>query len=147
MRRSARAFTLGATLLSAACAGHGITLSTTSRPADPALLLSCARSVASEHGLAQITQSSAQLEARTPMAVQTSEERGSASYDVLTVKLSRAKEGLRMLVGSATYALRGLRAGGVGSSTVKTEWVPLAPSEQVALARDAVLNKCGTLGN
>ena len=150
MRRPLRAFTLGAALLSAACAGHGISLGTSNRPTDPALLLSCARSVASERGLGEITQSpeTMELQAKSAVDVSTPSERGTTpSYDVLTVKIAQAKQGLRMLVGSSSYALRQLRAGGVGTSAAKTEWVGTPPSERVALARDAVLSQCGTLGN
>lgn len=150
MRRPLRAFTLGASLLSAACAGHGLTFRPTARPADPALLLSCARNVASERGLGEITMSAEpmQLQAKSAVDVSAGAERAATpSYDVLTVQLSRAKQGVRMLVGGASYALRQLRGGSIGSSAAKTEWVGTPPSERVALARDAVLSQCGTLGN
>jgi hypothetical protein len=150
MRRPLRAFTLGAALLSAACAGHGLNLRPSSRPTDPALLLSCARSVASERGLGEITQPAGSLELQAKSAVDASnsaEHAATPSYDVLTVKISQAQKGVRMLVGGASYVLRQLRGGGVGTSAAKTEWVGTQPSERVALVRDAVLTQCGTLGN
>ena len=57
MRRSARVLSLVVPALTAAlasaCAGHGITLGPAGHPTDPALLLSCARSVATERGLGE----------------------------------------------------------------------------------------------
>ena len=151
MRRPVRAFVFGASLLSAACAGHGLTLRPTARPSDPALLLSCARNVATERGLGEITMSAEPMELQAKSVVDVSagaERGGTPSYDVLTVQLSRgAKQGVRMLVGGASFALRQLRGGGIGSSAAKTEWVGTQPSERVALARDAVLTQCGTLGS
>jgi hypothetical protein len=150
MRRPLRAFPLGAALLSAACSGHGLTLRPSARPADPALLLSCARNVAAERGLGEVTMSAEpmQLQAKSAVDVSAAAERSTTpSYDVLTVQLSHAKQGVKMLVGGASYALRQLRGASIGSSAAKTEWVGTQPSERVALARDAVLSQCGTLGN
>ena len=149
MRRTARAFTLGATLLSAACAGHGISLRSTSHATDPSLLLSCARSVASERGLGDITQpvGALELQAKSSVEMPAPETDGTPSYDVLTVKLSPWRSGFRMLVGSTSYALRQLRTASVGTSVARSEWVGTQTSTRVALVRDAVLNQCGTIGN
>ena len=68
MRRTARAFTLGATLLlGAACSRNAMNLAVANRPADPTLLLSCVRSVAAERGLGEITQTSGTLQAKSPV--------------------------------------------------------------------------------
>lgn len=147
MRRSARAFTLGATLLgAAACNRNAMNLAVANHPANPALLMSCARTVATERGLADVTQSSETLQAKSAVAA-AGEQGVTPTYDVLTVTLSPAKQGLRMLVGSTSFVLRQLRNGGVGTSAAKAEWVGTAPSSRVALARDAVLTQCGSLGN
>jgi hypothetical protein len=148
MRRSALALTFGVTLLTAACSRNGMQLAVSNKPADPSLLLSCARSVASERGLGEITQNSEAMELQAKSAVDVAASGGTApSYDLLTVKLSPARKGLRMLVGSASYALRQLRSGGVGSAAQKSEWVSTSPSTRVALVRDAVLDQCGTIGD
>ena len=149
MRRpSLLALALGVSLIGTACAGRGPNIGSRSRPTDPALLLSCARSVASERGLGEVTLSpeSMELQAKSSVAVSPTSARGPApSYDVLTVRISRAKQGLRMLVGGASYAMRQLRGGG-GTSTATPEWGGTQPWERVALVRDAVLDQCGTLG-
>jgi hypothetical protein len=147
MRRTARAFTIVATLVAtAACNRNGLNLAVSNHPTDPALLMSCARSVASDRGLPVISQSDGTLQAKSVVATP-GDESVAPSYDVLTVKLSPAKRGLSMLVGSASFALRQLRGGGVGTAAAKTEWVGTAPSTRVALARDAVLAQCGSLGS
>ncbi|MBV9879976.1 MAG: hypothetical protein JO180_05735 [Gemmatirosa sp.] len=148
-RASAIVLTLAAPLALAACAGHGLTLSTGSNaPPDPTLLLSCARAVAADRGLGVISQAPEQFELQARSAVESSVA-AAPSYDVLTVKLSPAKRGFRMLVSSASYALHQLRgATGPGSSVApKTEWIGTSPSSRVALARDAVLDQCGSVGN
>jgi len=137
-------------VLATACAGRGLTFSTTTRPNDPNLLLSCARNVASEQGLGVVTERSGQfeLEAKSPPeapAPSSSASAAAQTYDVLTVKLSPVKRGFEMLVGSASYALRSLR--GATADAAKSEWVGTSPSSRVALARDAVLTQCGNLGN
>src|SRR5438067_290338 len=148
MRRSARVLSLVVPALTAAlasaCAGHGITLGPAGHPTDPALLLSCARSVATERGLGDVTQPAGALELQAKSTITAP----TPSYDLLTVKIAQEKKGdFRMLVGGASYALRQLRSSGVGTSSSKPEWVGTSPSERVALVRDAVLTQCGTLGN
>jgi hypothetical protein len=147
----ARSACLSALLLTTACAGRGLTFATTTRPNDPNLLLSCARTVAADQGLGVVTQSSEQFELQAKSAVEAASEpsaaapQGDQTYDVLTVKLSPAKRGFEMLVGSASYVLRSLRP--AGADAAKNEWVGTSPSSRVALARDAVLTQCGNLGN
>jgi hypothetical protein len=125
-------------ILSAGCAGRGISLSTNNHPQDPALLLSCARAVATDQGLGVVTQSSDAFEIQAKSSVDT------PTRDVLTVTLSPAKKGFQMLVGGASYVVRQLR-GGTGDA-VRSEWVGTSPSHRVAVARDAVLTQCGSLG-
>src|SRR5687768_14942691 len=99
MRRSARAIALGLTLLTAACSRNGLQLAVSSAPADPALLLSCARSVATERGFGDITQSAEPMGLQAKSVVEVPGANGSASsYDLLTVQLAPAKKGVRMLV-------------------------------------------------
>ena len=146
MRRPARALVLAVTAVTGACSRNGLQLNVSSQPADPALLLSCARTVASQRGLGEITQSAEELQAKS--AVDVPGARGGApSYDMLTVRLAPEKAGMRMVVGSSSFALRQLGAGGVGTAAPKTEWVNTTPSTRVALVRDAVLDQCGTIGN
>ena len=142
----ARSVCLSAVLVSA-CAGRSLTFATTTRPNDPNLLLSCARTVATDQGLGVVTQANGQLELQAKSAVEGPEDAPSAprTYDVLTVKLSPAKRGFEMLVGSASYVLRSLRPG--GKDAANDEWAATSPSQRVALARDAVLTQCGNLGN
>jgi hypothetical protein len=151
MRRSFRALTLGTTLLTAACGGRALSLGAATRPVDRSLILSCVRSVASERGLGEITQSAETMELQAKSTVQMPDEErgGTPTYDVLTVKLAQANKGMRMLVGSASFVLHQLRgnSGSVGTSAPKTEWVGSEPSTRVTLARDAVLTQCGSLGN
>lgn len=132
-------------IASTACARGGITLSTNSKPQDPALLLSCARTVVAEQGLAISPSQGAgyELEAKTAVAPTTN---GTApSYDVLTVKVAPAKRGFAMLVGGASYVLRTLR-GASADASQQGEWVGTSPSPRVGEARDAVLTQCGNLG-
>lgn len=140
--------TSAATLLLAAtaCASGGITLSTNSKPRDPNLLLSCARTVASQQGLAIVPTSAPgyELQAKSPVEPTTIGSAAVPSYDVLTVTLSPAKRGFAMLVGGASYVLRSLRGG--ASDAAKTEWVGTSPSARVGNAREAVLTQCGNLG-
>jgi hypothetical protein len=154
MRRRVPSLALALLVAPLGACAHGISLTTgSSSPPDPALLMSCARSIATDQGLGVISQPPGQYEMQAKSVVETptTPDRAAApSYDVLTVKLSPAKEGFRMLVGSASYVLRQLRGvttGGSSAGGSKAEWVGTSPSTRVALARDAVLTKCGSLGN
>lgn len=150
MRRRAPLLALALVVLPLGACSRAIALATgSSSPPNPDLVLSCARAVATDRGLGVISATSDELQAKS--AVETNATSATPSYDVLTVKLSPAKQGFRMLVGSASYVLRQLRGatpqGGSSAGGSKAEWVGTQPSTRVAMARDAVLNKCGSIGN
>jgi hypothetical protein len=148
MRRSPRASLLvvATLLLGTACSRNAMQLNVAQRPADPALLLSCARSVASHRGLGEIAESGEQLQAKSPVVTDV-DQGATPTYDVLTVKFSRARKGLNMLVGSTSFVLRQLRTGGVGTAAARSEWVGTTPSARAVQVRDAVLQQCGSLGH
>src|SRR4051794_33058858 len=104
MRRRVTSLALALLVAPLGACAHGISLTGhASAPPDPALLLSCARNIAADQGLAVISQPE-RLELQAKSAVETAPTSDRAtvpSYDELTVKLSPAKEGFRMLVGSA----------------------------------------------
>ncbi len=146
MRRSARAISAAALLLSTACAGGGLAFASSRRPVDATLLLSCAQNVAANDGLSDVRVTADRLEARSLSDPTRRAGADAASYDALTVALAPTQRGPQLIVGGATYALRELRSGGVGTSAGRAAWERVAPSERVALARDAILAQCGALG-
>lgn len=138
------AFAAVATL--AACAGRGpVTLAADSRAATPETVLTCVAEVALEAGLPVIEQhpeaEMPELRAQSAPALATGGSDGRApALDLLVVRVGKVGKGLRAL--AHTFHPRA----GAEHAENGTLWQSASPSPRVARARDAVLDRCSTLG-
>lgn len=170
--RALPALVLAATLATGCRSGGGFTLNAVSEGVTPRTLLGCVAEVATESGFPLIEQRpdarEPTLRARSAPVVGSGTRAPEARrMDVLTVSLARVGSGLRVLAqtfdprpGSAApvAAMRAPQslarfAANTGPTATETPadeadgtlWEATAPSRRVADARDAVLERCGSL--
>ena len=152
--RSLAAPVLAALALSG-CAGRSpVTLAADSRAATPATVLTCVAEVAAEAGLPVIERrpegETPVLRARSAAPTAAGPEARSATggqpFDVLVVTVGRAGRRLRALAQTFLPPRPDAPVGSDGAAH-GTLWQSGAPSARVARARDAVLDRCSTLGD